>query len=439
MIVNLLNSTVAGGAAVAALRLHRGLLASEIESRFWHKKMRRNRSANVSDPNVSAIEWPTASSNPVNGFLEHAFNIARKVRQKAAKRRAFRGRKSVFEMFSPPWLHYSTRLNQDLLQSDILHLHWLNGMCDFPSFFASIPDDMPVVWTLHDQNTFTGGCHYADECRSFESGCGSCSQLIGPSENDLSRQGFVAKEGMFTGKNLHIVTPSRWMEREVRKSRLLESARSVQTIYNPLDVNEFSPQDRRAARELLGLPMDKTVIAFGAASLGNQRKGIQKLAEALSYIEDKENIVGLAFGNGVLPETEGTMPQIVNAGYADTLERQVAIYSAADLYVLPSLADNMPQMSVESMACGVPVVAFDVGGVPEVVVPQQTGLLAELRDTPDLAQKIQWMLDHPEQRERMGRQAREHVVEMFATEQQIQKHVELYQRLLQETKCRTAA
>jgi glycosyltransferase involved in cell wall biosynthesis len=439
MIVDILNTTLTGGAAVSALRLHRGLLASGIKSRYWHKKLARKRGPQVTAPEVRAIQWPSTQSNLVAALWDGVAGMARKLQQKRAKRHAFREVNQTF--FTTPWRPWATNLNHDTLKTDILHLHWLTGMCDFPSFFASLPEELPIVWTLHDQNVFTGGCHHANTCRRFESGCGHCPELGQSGEYDLSHQIFKSKKAALTGKNLHIVTPSRWNEADARKSPILAGAKSIQTIYNSLDVHEFSPIDRNLARKHLGLPLDKTIIAFGADTLKNSFKGMPQLAEALTLLENKQDIIGLAFGSDTMPEVDGTMPEIFYTGYVETAERQALIYSAADLFVNPSLAEAISQTGPEAMACGTPVVAFDVGGIPEFVIPEKTGLLAELRDEAGLAYHIQWMADHPEQRERMGRQARQHVVSMFEAGQQTQKHMDFYQQLYEDAKAtqRTAA
>lgn len=439
MIVDMFNTTLTGGAAVAALRLHRGLLGAGTESRFWHKKLPRKRRPKTAEQGVRPMHWPPVGANPVAAFLESTAGIARKLQQKRMTRRAFRGRNTDFQMFTVPWRGGATRYDHAAMRGDVVHLHWLTGMCDLPSFFASIPDDLPVVWTLHDQNAFTGGCHYAGACRGFETGCGDCPQLGQRGEYDLSQQIFVAKEAMVTGKNLHIVTPSEWNEREAGKSRIFSAAKSIQTIYNALDVDDYSPIDRSLARQQLGLPLDKTIMVFGADRLGSSFKGMPQLAAALTQLHDKDDMLGLAFGSGAMPEVAGSMPEIVYTGYIDTLERQVAVYSAADVYVLPSLADNMPQTAVEAMACGLPVVAFDVGGIPELVVPGKTGLLADLRNDITLARHLQWMHDHPQQRQEMGRQARRHVVGMFEARQQTQRHIELYQRIVGQSKAHRRA
>ena len=369
----MLNTTTAGGAAVAADRLHRGLPALGIDSRLWHKPMR----SGEADESFSGEPLDLAEprwQHPVGA-------LATKFRD----RHALKGRPKGLELYTTPWRGSATPFNGSRLQGDVLHLHWVNRWLDWQSFFRTIPAHHPVVWTLHDMNPITGGCHHADRCDAFRSGCGNCPQLAErrSGASDISRRGFDLKRSAYRAQNLHIVTPSKWLEHHARASLLTESA-TVQTIYNGLDVQQFQPRDRSLSRRELGLPADVTVIAFGAASLGNRRKGAQEFYQAISLLRDPSEI-----------PSHDRIPEVRSTGFLKTPEELTRVYSAADLFVMPSLGENMPQTVVEAMACGIPAVAFSVGGIPEIVQPRKTGLLASLQNCEELSQQIQWMIDHP--------------------------------------------
>ena len=416
----MLNTATTGGAAVAADRLHRGLLALGAESRLWHKPLR---SGEVGDG---------FSGQPLDLAEPRWQHPIRTLATKFRDRHAFKGRPSGFELYTTPWRGSATPFDGSRLRGDVLHLHWVNRWLDWKSFFGSLPARHPVVWTLHDMNPITGGCHHADRCDAFRSGCGNCPQLAErrSGASDISRRGFDLKRMAYGDQNLHIVTPSQWLEHHARASLLTEGA-TVQTIYNGLDVQEFKPRDRSLCRRELGLPADVTVIAFGAASLGNRRKGAHEFYQAISLLPDPSKVVCLGFGDPSGIPSNDRIPEFRSTGFLRTSEDLARVYSASDFFVMPSLGENMPQTVVEAMACGIPTVAFSVGGIPEIVQPGKTGLLATLQDCEGLSQQIQWMIDHPLERKAMGSRSRKLVCDEFDLDRQTEKYLRLYDQVRQ--------
>lgn len=185
-------------------------------------------------------------------------------------------------------------------------------------------------------------------------------------------------------------------------------------------MQQFQPRDRSLSRRELGLPADVTVIAFGAASLGNRRKGAQEFYQAISLLRDPSEI-----------PSHDRIPEVRSTGFLKTPEELTRVYSAADLFVMPSLGENMPQTVVEAMACGIPAVAFSVGGIPEIVQPRKTGLLASLQNCEELSQQIQWMIEHPLERKAMGSRSRKLVCAEFDLDRQTDKYLCLYDEVRQ--------
>jgi glycosyltransferase involved in cell wall biosynthesis len=213
----------------------------------------------------------------------------------------------------------------------------------------------------------------------------------------------------------------------VKKSALLGSSTSLRTIHHGIDTQLFAPQDRGAVRLRLGLSPADVVIGFGASSLSNLRKGFGDMIEALHRLPAKRNLVVLAFGGGNCQEPLPSHVNLRRTGHLQD-ERQLAeVYSAADFLVTPSYAETFGLTNVEAMACGTPVVAYYVGPTSEYILPDETGLLAALGDTRELALRIAQMLEQRHQRERMGENARALVQREFTIEQQTRKHVELYE------------
>ena len=426
MVVDLLNTTVAGGAANAARRLHRSLRDHNVNSRFWHLK---HSSLVRSDASFQVVRWSQQSSR-AQQTASKLVAAVRKPFMKRRLRRALGPRSDDAELFTSAFQPRRTPLDPFSMGSDVFHLHWIANFVDYPSFFAAIPDSFPLVWTLHDVNPLTGGCHYTGDCEHFVTECRDCPQLVCRGARDLSQVFFQAKVAAVRNKNLHIVAPSHWMEHQARRSQILRDAKSFQTIHNGLNLDRFSPSDRNAARKQLGIPVDQPVMCFGAESIGSRRKGIRELLSALRLVRSEIAFRCVIFGNGQLPPADGGLPEIKSMGYVHDELAQALIYAAADVFVLPSLEDNLPQTGVESIACGTPVVAFRTGGIPDYVIPNETGLLAKCGDSRDLARQLVWILSHSDARERMAFGARQYAEREFDEHRQAAKYISLYESVL---------
>jgi glycosyltransferase involved in cell wall biosynthesis len=423
MIVDQLSTYATGGAGGGARRLHRALLRNGIDSRFWFARG----SDTSGEVGIRRLDW--ICGNNKGKPLHHLIHRYKKKSAEIRLAMHLFGRPGGLEIFTLPWLPTKTLFDPGLMQGDVLHLHWVSKMIDYPSFFASIPNDMPVVWTLRDINPLTGGCHYTSGCEAFSSECKHCPQLGRRGERDLANRAFYAKLDAVRNKNIHIVANSDWTERQARKSRILANARSFQTIHNGLDVEQFAPQDQAKSRQHLGLPPDAAVIAFGADRIDNRRKGLRELLDALTLLGSDRHIVALCFGKGEVPKSR-TLPEVKSVGHVSSTKELARIYSAADVFVISSLEEAFGQTGIEALACGTPVVGFDTGGIPDYVRPQQTGLLAKVGDSVDLARQIGWILDRPDERERMSTRARSVAVNDFHHDKLAGKYIELYQAIL---------
>jgi glycosyltransferase involved in cell wall biosynthesis len=315
--------------------------------------------------------------------------------------------------------------------SDILNLHWVAEFIDYREFFRKIPARLPVVWTLHDMNPFTGGCHFDGGCGRFAERCGACPQLGSSDAEDFSAQVWKRKQGAFSSLNaqgVHLVTPSRWLQGEVSKSTLMSKFRCT-VIPNALDTEQFQPREQAAARKLLGIPADCAVILFLADWAGEKRKGFDLLVEALKPFRNDARVYLLAAGRELPAHDLG--PQLVTTGYL-TGEKQLSwVYSAADVFVLPSLQDNLPNTALEALSCGVPIVGFDVGGIPEIVREGETGLLVPTKDVARLRAAIASVVEDKNARARMSEAGRRRAVANYGLEIQARRYLELYTELVE--------
>lgn len=312
-----------------------------------------------------------------------------------------------------------------LPESDLIQLHWIAGFVDYRGFFSALPTGRPLVWTVHDMQALTGGCHYDRECGKFSEWCGACPQLGSTSEKDITRQIWLRKRKSFErlgSRQLHIVSPSRWLRDEVMRSSLL-SRFPCSIIPYGLDTEVFSPRDPRAAREIFGIPLTAKVILFLADGVHVPRKGFPLLAEALTDVELDGNLFLISVGPGFPLDLRHFPHRHIETLRDDRLLSH--IYSAADVFVVPSLQENLPNTALEAIACGTPVVGFAVGGIPDIVRPGVTGFLAKPADPVDLRRAIIELLRHNNRKE-MAKNCRKIATEEYGIETQARRYLDLY-------------
>ncbi len=412
-----------GGAGTAARRLHERLVQRGVTSHFRYWK---DQAAQRLDASYRQMEWEQGKSP---GWIQSKLDKRRVRRICNRYDRHLAKRPENFELFTIPWTLDQSRFEIESLATDILHLHWISFFVDYPSFFASIPGRVPIVWSFHDMNPLTGGCHYSSGCSRFTVGCGSCPQINHPGPRDVSHWAFRDKQRALRDKHIHVVTPNRWLSELAQHSRMFPSQTQYHLIRLGLEQDEFRPIDQTHARNQLGLPPDAALIAFGAEDIENYRKGFHHLLSVLKQINGRRPIECLVFGSGELPKQRQQLPKFHEFGFVDSIQQQALLYSAADVFVLPSREDNQPQTGLEAMACGTPVVAFRAGGIPEYVLHGQTGLLAPVGDEDEMAAQINQLLDNNELRNNLSVAARKLIEQEFTAEKQARSYIELYHQI----------
>jgi len=293
--------------------------------------------------------------------------------------------------------------------------------------------DRPLVWSLHDMWAFTGGCHYSDKnCRAFEQSCGRCPVLGSSKERDLSRRIWDRKRRFFDKvENLTVVGLSRWLADEASKSALF-AGRPVVNLPNPIDCLVYRPIDRTVARELWGISPDAKVVAFGAMSAtSDPRKGYDLLVDALRHVS-VPGLELLVFGASASTAGVGDdLPFRVH--YTGRLHDDVSLvtlYNAADVMVVPSRQENLSNAIMESLACGTPVIGFDIGGNRDMIDHRVNGYLAQAYETQDLAAGIEWVLNGGGDEPGLRAAAREKVLREFDYPVVAGRYTKLYEQIL---------
>ena len=405
-----------GGAGKAAGRLDSALRQQGIDSELW---------VNFSfsqDRNIKTFS---------SGIFRRGYTAAGIIMERMMARLYLNPLKTPFSF---PLLGTDISNHPAVIEADILHLHWLNHGFLPPAELAKLSKlNKPIVWTFHDSNAFTGGCHVRYSCDHFENECGNCPLLKNSNPNDWSHRIWKRKEKAYADLNFEIVAPSKWMAASVGRSKLLHN-RKIHVVPNTLNSEVFKPLPKAGAKKVFGIEENKFVMLSGfMPSRNDLHKGTSYLLEALEAVLKqipKDQIELLVFGNRDEKNLPSFPVKVTFLGRIDKEERLAICYNAADVFLAPSLEDNLPYTVMESLACGTPVVAFTTGGIPDMVCHQVNGYLAEYCSSEDFAAGISWVYNHPD-KERLNTNARNTVEERFSETVVAAQHIELYNLLLQ--------
>jgi glycosyltransferase involved in cell wall biosynthesis len=335
------------------------------------------------------------------------------------------------QLFSPHWLPSKVIEQVAQLNPDLINLHWVSA--GYLKIETIAKFKQPLVWTLHDMWSFTGGCHYNQSCNKFTAACGACPLLGSDKEEDLSRQIWQRKHKAWQDLNLTVVTPSQWLGENAQASSLFGDRR-VEVIPYGLDTETYRPIEQKTARALLKLPQDKQLLLFlSLNATSDKRKGFHLLQPALQQLKQSDWQSKLELMVVGASKPEKPLELGFKGHYLGTLQDDLTLalaYSAADVFVAPSLQDNLPNTVLEAIACGTPCVAFDIGGMPDMIEHKQNGYLAQPLAIDDLARGISWTIEDPLRRQQLSQRARTKAEQEFALKIQAQRYQALYQEIL---------
>jgi glycosyltransferase involved in cell wall biosynthesis len=407
-----------GGAGRACMRLNRALRSQNIDSKIIvHYKFGNN-------PDIK-----TFNSN----VIQKSYTAATIIMERILAKRFLKPDSRT--PFSFTWFGRSVIKHPDVKNADIIHLHWVNhGFLD-PKHIAEIKKlGKPIVWTFHDSNAFTGGCHVRYTCDHYLQQCGNCPLLINAGDDDISHRIWKQKNKAYQQLDFSIAAPSSWMQASVKKSSLMQG-KAVNQIPNTLETDVFKPADKKQAKEQAGLPTDKFIFLSGfMPSRKDLHKGTQYLLESMELLKqrlgvDADKIEVVVFGNRGTENVPDFPFKTSFLGTINNDEKLALHYAAADAFLIPSLEDNLPYTVMESLSCGTPVIAFTTGGIPDMVQHEYNGYLATYKSSESFADGMEWIIKHPE-RDKLNQQARQTIIDNFSEEVIAKKHIEVYQSLL---------
>lgn len=364
-------------AASPAYRLHQAFIENGLESQILTLF-----ADNIQNTRIRVLDKKARIKSKVNNYIQSYL---------------IKNKKSEFGMFSYPVLGSNISSSHEVQEADVIYVHWvLNGFLSIRNMQQLASLGKPIIFVMHDMWSITGGCHHSFDCTKYRSHCENCQFFKGKKVKDISHKGFNKKQKFYRDyENIYFVSPSIWLYKNAQKSALTGN-KLIFHIGNTLDANIFKPIDKKVAKQILNVDGDKKVIAFGAMAIDSPYKGWSYLKNALDILFNSgyENFKVLIFGSSHNPEiAEAINYETKFVGFVDSEYATSVIYNAADVFVAPSLADNLPYTVLESLSCGTPVVAFNIGGIPEMIKHKSNGYLAKYKDSEDLAEGIAYCLE----------------------------------------------
>ena len=301
--------------------------------------------------------------------------------------------------FSLSFLGSNISKHELILKADVIYVHWiLGGFLSVANLKQLAALGKPMVMIMHDMWSITGGCSYSFDCDKFLSHCNNCPMFPVEKEHDISFRQYKEKKAFYSNfNNLFFISPSHWLADLARRAEITKN-KPIVRIPNPIDTTLFKPFDKKIAKKILGLEDYDYVICFGANKVHSPYKGWSYLKDAVHKLKDKisnKSIGVLIFGSVATQGIRDSIPFPVKfMGYVRGDYTTNLIYNASDVFLAPSLADNLPTTIIESLCCGTPVVGFRTGGIPEMIDHLKNGYVANYKDADDFSDGIVHCLNH---------------------------------------------
>lgn len=424
MKVLIVNTYDKGGAANSCKRLHYGLFFEGVASKLLLKHKQNNwlQSFCFVKPQ-KALSLIEKVENKVKRILKELNLFNNQNESKNIEQFFINQRSKGLEMFSFPNSDFDIMQSDFYSEADIINLHWVTDFLDYTSFFEK--NKKPVVWTLHDMNPFSGGEHYEEKYLGIDTFGFPIRRVVTDEEKRIFKKNIkIKKQAVAKTDNLTIVVPSEWLAAQARASEVFKN-KPVFCIPYGLDSETYAPRDKNYSREILNISKDKKVILFVADSMDNKRKGFIFLKKAFEQLENS-NLVLCSVGN-----KNSNFDSIDGIFELGTIydERLMSIaYSAADVFVIPSLMDNLPNTVLESLMCGTPVIGFPVGGITDMIQNGVNGFITEEISVDSLVETINKFLNNTTCFD--NTEIRENALKKYDQTIQAKKYIELFDSIL---------
>lgn len=398
------------GGAISLYRLHRGLKEAGIHSKI-----------------LCTTKWPTGAPDDIIKVHSSRVEIRAAYLLKNISRKI--GLNGVLDP-----THFKIVQNESFLDADIVTIHSISGLCSYLAIPA-LARHKPTVLVLRDMMTFTGHCFHSLDCERWKIGCGSCPypNISPPISVDNTRLAWKLKDWAFSRSHLVVVAQSTWMVHLAKQSMLHRFP--IHRIPNGIDTEVYRPQDPELCRSALNIPKGKKVLMFMTQNLNSRLKGGDLFAKAVQGLPEslKAETVILLLGRQGENLASSLGIQTIYLGYVESDLFKVICYSAADIFVSPTRAESFPNVLLESIACGTPVVSLKVGGVPDLARPNITGFLADPEDVKGFRDRIIELLENDALRSEMRRQCRAIALEEYSISTQAQQYLRVYRQMLRDT------
>lgn len=386
----------------APLRLHNAFLDKNIDSSILSMDY---------DINLTDRIFQTSRKSRIFARIDNYFQaaITRQIDRK-------------YGMYSFLCLGTDVSKNELVRQADIIYIHWVQGgFLNLTSYKSLARLGKPIVIFMHDMWTITGGCHHSFDCKQYSKDCSDCPMFSDNRPINWPLIEFRKKRKLYSEfTNLYFIAPSKWLFSCTKNSSLTRE-KPLYHIPNIVNSHMFKHVDKKFARNILGLGENDIIVSFGAFYLSSAYKGWLELSKALHKLSsflDRTDITVLVFGGGFNKQIAEAIPFRTHfMGFLKDEFSTVLIYNASDVFVTPSLADNLPTTVLESQACGTAVVGFDVGGIPDMIKHKENGYLAEYKNPDDLAMGIKFCIDN---------KIKGKLHRTFDTDVLIKKHLDLF-------------
>lgn len=408
--MNILHITTStkGGAGIAALRLHKALCESNISSGFLSIDLTLNFNNEFVDDSYFKYKKSSIVKrifNKIKRFIipSYKFNQTEKFKRLKSELNC--------EIATLPFSNYNLHKHPLVLEADIINLHWVSGIVDYPTFFKNCRK--PIVWTLHDMNPFQGIFHYKDDQNRNE-------HIIGDFDGEMKQ---LKKKSLKYIKKGAIISPSNWL---LNKASENFNYFSKSCISNSINLSVFSLKNKLALRREFSILPDEFVLLFIADSLINPRKGFDLLLESLIILKEVMPITVMLIGIGSIPEMDNI--KVLPLGEIKSEIEMANLYSIANVFVLPTREDNLPNVMLESFACGLPVISFNNGGMKEHIKLSVNGILIKDFSGKSLAEGI--LNFYKNRNDYNSSEIRKYAEGNFSSKKQAGAYLNIYEEIL---------